>query len=119
MIYRTFKTEIKEEKCYDNRLSSVRLFRARSNTLELNDRNRLKNMDTKCELCDNENEDLTHFLIDCKKFDHLREERIMTKYYVENKEQMIGKILFESEEMEQTKSMIERMWKYRKGKQKK
>ena len=117
-IYRTFKTEIKEEKSYDNRFSSALLFRARSNTLELNTRNRYKNLDTKCDLCDNENEDLIHFLIDCKNLEHLRDERIMVKCLDENKEQMVGKILFEYEEIEQTKNMVEKMWNFRKGKQK-
>ena len=117
-IYRMFKTEIKEEKSYDNRFSSALLFRARSNTLELNTRNRYKNLDTKCDLCDNENEDLIHFLIDCKNLEHLRDERIMVKCLDENKEQMVGKILFEYEEIEQTKNMVEKMWNFRKGKQK-
>ena len=118
-IYRTFKTEIKEEKCYDNRFSSVLLFRARSNTLELNARNRFKNLETKCELCENENEDLQHFLVECKGLEHLREKEIMTKGYDEDKEKMVGKILFENQEIEITKGMIEKMWKFRKTKQNK
>ena len=80
--------------------------------------NRYKNLDTKCDLCDNENEDLIHFLIDCKKLEHLRDERIMVKCLDENKEQIVGKILFEYEEIEQTKNMVEKMWNFRKGKQK-
>ena len=114
-IYRTFKTEIKEGKDYDNRLSSKIIFRARSNTLELNDRNRFKNQNTMCELCEKEKEDLIHFIIDCKKLEHLRDEDIVKKYDDENKEQRVGKMLFENEDMEK-KKMIEKMWKYRKGK---
>ena len=36
-LYRRFKTEIKEEKIYDNRYSYRLLFCARSNTLDVND----------------------------------------------------------------------------------
>lgn len=45
-IYRKWKVDIEEEKVYDNSPSSVTLFKARSNALQLNDRKRY----TECKL---------------------------------------------------------------------
>ena len=78
-IYREFKKEIKEEKYYDNRESSKYLFLARSNTLPLNIKRKYTGGDTKCKLCNTENEDLVHFLINCKKLEHKRNREIMQK----------------------------------------
>ena len=50
-IYRKYKKEIKDEKIYDNTISSELLFRVRSNTLALNIDKRHKGESTKCELC--------------------------------------------------------------------
>ena len=115
-IYREFKLEIKEEKSYDNRDSSTYLFQARSNTLQLNNRNRHISGDTKCELCNNDNEDLIHFLIDCEGLKHKRKNNIMDKYRNQNKEVMAGNILFSKGDIEEIKAMIDMMWKYRLGK---
>ena len=114
--YRTYKLEIKEEKFYDNRESSKYFFQARTNTLPLNTTRRHTGGDTKCELCDNENEDLIHFLIDCKGLEHKRNKYIMQKNLNEDKEMMIGSILFGKNDKEKIKAMIEVMWKYRLGK---
>ena len=112
-IYRAMKSGVKEEKCYDNRFASVLLFKARSNTLALNDRKRHKKEETECKLCKKETEDLIHFLIKCEKLDCKREKEVMEKYKDEDKEQMAGNILFGTELIETTKNMIESMWKYR------
>ena len=37
-IYKSFKTEIKDERIYDNDMSSVILYRERTNNLQLNNR---------------------------------------------------------------------------------
>ena len=113
-IYREFKKEIKEEKYYDNRESSKYLFLARSNTLPLNIKRKYTGGDTKCELCNTENEDLVHFLINCKKLEHKMNKEIMLKNRNENKETMVGNILFK-EDKEKTKEMITQMWNYRAG----
>ena len=115
-IYRKFKSKMKEEKFYDNRDSSKYLFQARTNTLPLNTIKRHTGGDTKCELCDNENEDLIHFLIDCKELENKRNKQIMEKNLNQDKEVMAGKILFGKEDKEDIKYMIDRMWKFRLGK---
>ncbi len=115
-IYREFKLKIKEKNSNDNRDSSKYLFQARTNTLPLNTTKHHTGGDTKCELCDNENEDLIHFLIDCKELENKRNKQIMEKNLNQDKEVMAGKILFGKEDKEDIKYMIDRMWKFRLGK---
>ena len=96
------------------------LFRARTNTLELNDRQRFNNerteRDTRCRLCEEEYENLEHFLIHCKKLEEERNPRIMKKNKGNNDENTVGNILFdiESKDLEDTKKMLSRMWNKRK-----
>ena len=119
-IYYSRKKVIKQEKIYDNRWSSVLLFRARANALELNDRQRFNNerteRDTRCRLCEEEYENLEHFLIHCKKLEEERNPRIMKKNKGNNDENTVGNILFdiESKDLEDTKKMLSRMWNKRK-----
>ena len=98
----------------------VLLFRARANALELNDRQRFNNesteRDTRCRLCEEEYENLEHFLIHCKKLEEERNPRIMKKNKENNDENTVGNILFdiESKDLEDTKKMLSRMWNKRK-----
>ena len=119
--YFSRKKEIKEEKIYDNRWSSVLLFRARANVLGLNDRKRHKKKEqgdtnTSCRLCKGEYEDLNHFLINCKKLEQDRNPRLMEKHKGSNDDITVGNILFdiEGEDLEDTKKMLTRMWNKRK-----
>ena len=115
-IYREFKLEIKEEKFYDNRDSSKYFFQAKTNTLPLNTTRRHIGGETKCELCNYENEDLIHFLLDCKGLEHKRNVEIMRKNLKQSKEATAGSILFGKEDKEDIKDMIDKMWNYRIGK---
>ena len=116
-IYRKYKKEIREERIYDNRPESRLLFQARSNTLNLNNRKRFKKEaikeDEKCKLCGNEQENLIHFMIDCKIMETVRDNVLISKYQEENKEDIVGRLLFEHEDIEKTKTMLGKMWKYR------
>ena len=117
-IYHEKKKEIKQEKIYDNRWSSVLLFRARANILDLNDRQRFNqgHKDTSCKLCGEEYEDLTHFLIKCKGLEEQRNTQIILKNKGSNDEDTVGNVLFDIEEqdLEKTKKMLQRMWNKRK-----
>ena len=119
-IYYSRKKEIKQEKIYDNRWSSVLLFRARANVLSLNDRQRFNKEridgDTSCRLCKEGYEDLEHFLINCKKLEEERNPRIMNKTKGNNDENTVGNILFdiEDKDLEDTKKMLAKMWNKRK-----
>ena len=62
--YLIWKNNIKEEeKLYGNGLDSAILFRARTNTLDLQWRKRFIGEDTKCKLCQEEEKTLEHFLL--------------------------------------------------------
>ena len=56
---------------------------------------------------------MMHFLIECKEMKTVRNNRLMTKYWEENKENMVGISLFEHDDIEETKIMLGKMWKYR------
>ena len=71
-IYRSFKPKMIEESIYNNSNGSKLLFRCRTNTMNLNDRNRFSGGNTKCPGCSWEKEDLEHFLLDCPKYSHIR-----------------------------------------------
>ena len=62
-IYRRFKRSVGCSFDYDNRLESDLLFRARSNTLDLNDFDRHDGGDTRWELCGADREGLLHFIL--------------------------------------------------------
>ena len=71
------------------------MFRYRTNTLNLNDRKRHKNEDTKCDLCGEENEDLEHFLLECTALSKERNEIIeIQRPRIENKNDLLSQILF-------------------------
>ena len=117
------KKEIKQEKIYDNRYSSVLLFRARSNSLNLNDeqRHRKGTKDTSCKMCGAEYEDLIHFMIQCTELEEERNVQLMMKKKGDMDEDTVGNLLFDIErtDLEETKKMIQRMWNKRKKIEKK
>ena len=107
-LYATYKNEIKESTFYD-KPSSVIFFKCRSNTLNLNDRNRFINKETKCIGCEEVYEDLSHFILYCSKFQKTRNSsNLFPRPYSEN---YLGELLFEEHiDKETVKSVIYRMW---------
>ena len=74
-LYKTYKTEIREESFYDNTHASSLMFQARSNTLRLAWRNRFQSGEIECKLCNNgQEEDLHHFVLGCEKLQNIRVE---------------------------------------------
>ena len=71
-VYRERKINIKEETCYDNKPESIIWFKARTNSLPLNDRKRHTSGETGCQMCGEEVEDLTHFLLFCREYNEDR-----------------------------------------------
>ena len=115
-MYMQWKKEIREEGIYDNRESSIYLFKARANALEVNSRiHFLRGGDRKCELCGNKEENLVHFLMECE---HLKEERsssLIEEYKGETSNDTVGNLLFKTKrgDVEELKEMIQKMWKRR------
>ena len=61
-----YQKNVGDEEIYDNRPSSNILNKARTNTLQLNDRNRHTNKEINCMVCDkDEKEDIYHFMLHC------------------------------------------------------
>ena len=93
-IYKTFKSSIHEENFYDNSQGLVLLFRCRTNTMPLNNRNRHSNGDTRCPCCGEENEDLEHFLLHCPAYSSYRNSfPLLQQPYLENKCEIIARLL--------------------------
>ena len=113
-IYRKYKKEIKDEKIYDNTIPSELLFRARSNTLALNIEKRHRGESTRCELCYRGEEDLQHFMLECRELEEKRDQNLMMKHWSPDKEEMIGNMIFDLEETDKIKAMLMRMWHKRK-----
>ena len=78
-IYKQFKNDFDEEEIYDNRPSSTILYKARTNTLQLNDRNRHTNKKIHCLVCDTDDkEDIYHFMLHCTAYKEQRSQSTPT-----------------------------------------
>ena len=116
-MYREWRKEIgNQERIYDNRQSSMLLFKCRTNTLNLNDRKRFQEESTECKLCGYEKEDLRHFLLWCPSYVLPREKNeALHQPYEENEENIIGKLLF-GNNIKKNKETIYECWKIREAK---
>merc|ERR1712240_985564 len=112
-IYRRKKREIKDERIYSNDRASELLFRARSNTLDLNTDKRHRGESEMCDLCERGTEDLKHFILECCRLEDKRDQQIMLKYLKADKDEMIGDMLFDRKETEKVGKMLERMYSKR------
>ena len=79
-IYRRKKREIKDEKIYSNNRASELLFRARSNTIDLNADERHRGERVLCDLCENGTEDMKHLIFGCSRLKDKRNQWIMRKF---------------------------------------
>ncbi len=67
-----------------------------------------------CVYCEDEEENLTHFLFKCPAYRDIRIATIeLQQPYNEKLEETIGKLLFENRNMEKKKETLLRMWKKR------
>ena len=112
-MYMNYKSDIKDEAIYDNRISSMWLFRARSNSLKLNQRAYFfkpnhKIEDKICGLCEDEEESLEHFMLICKKLEGKRNNELINRFRGSNIKETLGLLLFETrgEDLELIKEMI-------------
>lgn len=115
-LYRKWKTEIKEEAFYDNRPASVIMYRARTATLPLKDRQRHIGQSTECDLCGADLEDLKHFILECSD-ERISEKRCksinLQKPFQEDSEVILGTFLFDLDHMEEKKDVLYEMWRAR------
>ena len=112
-IYRKYKKAIKEEKCYDNRNSSVLLFQARTNSLNLDGHKKNKIQERVCKLCNKEDEDILHFIFKCKRLEGKRDSELIKLCRSEDLEDKLGELLYEMEDIERVKNMLQKLWQFR------
>ncbi len=118
VIYRKWRQEKGgQEGIYSNDQASQLLFKCRINILQLNDRKRFRKEETTCDVCGAENEDLIHFLFWCTGY---KEERIksvkLQQPYIQEEEEILGRLLLENTEIQETKRVIDSFWKIREEK---
>lgn len=112
-IYNRFKIEIKQEKYYNEEKSLI-IFKMKTNTLNLNERKRHRNESTECNLCNNENENLNHFLLHCPALEETRSKLDeLQRPREEDENNIIGKLLFSDNPDEEN---IYELWLARKRK---
>ena len=117
-IYRECKQETKEEIIYNNGEASRLLFRARSNTMALNDRFRHDKGENKrhtgCPICGAEYENLEHFVLHCPKLDSEREGELIRDMRGEGDKDTLCNLLFRGGRLGEVGVMIQKMWRVRK-----
>ena len=104
------KTKIGYEFCYRNNLNSTFLARARINSLKLEEAKGRGNphYDRICKLCREEEENIVHFLIDCKALEEERNYEIIDSSIEDSEEKMI-KLLFQTGKYQETGYMIKKL----------
>lgn len=116
-IYQENKNSISNEyEIYDNTYASEILFQARSNTIRLNWRNRFRNEQTKCQMCEEENEDLEHFLLYCPALRDVRG-KVTTLQQPYNRNIMADFLLFNrknNHNIVKNKKILLQLWNKRK-----
>merc|ERR1711874_142282 len=109
--YAQGKTKFGYEFCYRNNQNSTFLARARINSLKLEEAKGRgnKHHDKRCKLCKNEDEDIIHFLIDCKELEEERNYDLIETSREKSEDRMVN-LLFQSEKYQETGYMIKKMW---------
>ena len=114
-IYKMMKPGIEDEEIYDNKFDSVLWFKARTNTLQLEDRKRFSRGDVTCKVCGAETEDIFHFVLECCRYDNERGNMVeLQRPYNENKDDLLGNFLFKKKNIMLKKKYIAEIWKIRK-----
>ena len=96
------------------------MYRARTDTLDLNHKNKHKGKDTTCPACGLEDETLEHFLLQCNHYGEIRQGYFfLSRPYEEDTEWIMADILlfrlnerneFENSDVEDRKQFIKRIW---------
>ena len=113
-VYKCFKKSVGRSFGYDNRFISELLFKARSNSLNLNDFRRHTGGDVSCELCGAGREDLEHFIFICPCLENFRDRGIVGgRDWVGASTVRIGNLLFDRARIEEVKLLLGSLWRER------
>ena len=109
-LYRKYKTEIKQETWHDNTEGSSLMMRARTQTLQLNWRNRHRGKATQCPACNHEEETQQHFILYCTAYDNIRRFNLVNSD--QSEEDKLAEILLlkNNEKTEQKKRFLKQIW---------
>ena len=104
------KKEIKYELCYRNN-NSMFYARARTNSIKLEDHKGrgIENYNKTCKLCNEEKEDLVHFLTKCRKLEEKRNYNLLDRKETDPENRM-RKLLFRNNECYEIGKMIKELW---------
>ena len=118
-IYGKYKIKITEEEYFTNDEESKLMFRAGTNTLDINWRNKhFRGQTEKCPYCP-EQETLQHFLLDCNAYNEIRAQHplLAKPYNVDTDEIIADFLLFKKFEkagdVATRKKILQNMWKKR------
>ena len=105
------KKEIHYDLCYRNNNCSMFYARARINALKLEEhRGRgIEGYNKTCKMCREENEDLVHFISNCKALEKTRNYKLLDKY-IRNPEERMRKLLFRDDRHWEIGKMIKNLW---------
>ena len=108
------KSEIQYDLCYRNSLSSTFYARARINSLKLEEqKGRGKvNYNKSCRLCEEEEEDLVHFITKCKNIEQKRDYNLLDRE-IKDPEERMRTLLFRKERRQDIGKMIKNLWDLR------
>ena len=89
--------------------SSTILYKARTNALQLNDRNRHINKEIHCLVCDTDDKEdiLYHFMLHCTAYKEQSSQSIhLQQPYIESEQNTLGQFLFDKENIEENKKLL-------------
>ena len=113
-LYMKRKKEIREEQIYNNRPSSIILYKARTNCLPLNDRKQFTGENTMYILCDETIETIEHFILKFPAYNDIRKRSIaLQRPYIENAQKIVGDFLFNEDTMNENKDILYTIWRKR------
>ena len=117
-MYREEKNKMGYDECYSNTFRSELLAKARTNSLQLAEwygRGTKGKGDTSCPLCKHPEEDLIHFLIECKCLNNKRDTNLLNEIKrKKSKILQVRMLLFNLKQWDKTAEMIQQMWNERK-----
>ena len=108
------KKEIHYDLCYRNNKNSMFYARARINALKLEEHKGrgIEGYDKTCKLCKEEDEDLVHFISNCKKLEGVRNYELLDKN-INNSEERMRKFLYRDNRCWEVGKMIKDLWDQR------
>ena len=114
--YAEGKTGIGYEHCYRNNANSTYLARARTNSLRLEEAKGRGNPhhSKECKMCGQGEENIVHFLVECKALEGKRNYNLLNWYIEDPKKRMI-ELLFRQEDYQGVGKMVRELWFRRKA----